>query len=417
MRGTWSGLGLLLVVPWLAGCVSGPQVRLDTGQGPPLVYRPPADQPPPVELRQEEFVSALTELVLRTPLSLAPPRHEGRVLLASWEGASSRDPAQRLLERQCAPSEPPDGCLVLPENAPPPEALARMRLALSFAMDTVWEGAAVPLSEYLDPLAFKVMVYTALSTYLILLMFPVPEPVTKGLAAVLSVYLVAYLGLGPVRAMAKAGWRLLADSQRAATTGDLKEAGHRFGRVLGDSGMRVLLLLATAALGGKEGFVGKGPGLPGFTRAALASPARTGVSLEAAGQVRSVALGVKELTVVLAPTAVAATAMGPMDGNNRAPTALETAEAGGTHSGFLKNYRNKPPEELRRGISSLKKQIALHQDKISNPEKHIPDWPSLDPRERESLLNRKWPQDIQRQTEQLEILEGLLKKAEGAQRP
>lgn len=41
MRGTWSGLGLLLVVPWLAGCVSGPWVRLDTGQGAPLVYTPP----------------------------------------------------------------------------------------------------------------------------------------------------------------------------------------------------------------------------------------------------------------------------------------------------------------------------------------------------------------------------------------
>jgi hypothetical protein len=34
MRHTWSGLGLLLVVPWLAGCVSGPQVRLDTGKKP-----------------------------------------------------------------------------------------------------------------------------------------------------------------------------------------------------------------------------------------------------------------------------------------------------------------------------------------------------------------------------------------------
>ncbi len=33
MRGTWSGLGLLLVVPWMVGCVSGPLVRLDTGQG------------------------------------------------------------------------------------------------------------------------------------------------------------------------------------------------------------------------------------------------------------------------------------------------------------------------------------------------------------------------------------------------
>ncbi|PTL83158.1 hypothetical protein [Vitiosangium sp. GDMCC 1.1324] len=311
MRGTWSGLGLLLVVPWLVGCVSGPQVRLETGQGAPILYTPPADQPPPVEVRQEEFVSALTELVLHMHLSLELPRREGRVQLASWEG-ESRDPVQRMMEHQCAPSEPPDGCLVLPGNAPPPQTLMRMRLALSFALDTVWEGAAVPLSEYLDPLAFKLMVYAALSTYLLTLMMP--EPMTKGLAAALTLYLVAYLGLGPVLSMLEAGWRLLEDSQRATTVEHLKEAGHRFGRVLGDSGMRVLLLLTTAALSGGTGFAGRGPGLPGFGRAALASQARTGVALEAAGQVRSVALGVKQLTVVLAPTAVAATAMGPGGG-------------------------------------------------------------------------------------------------------
>jgi hypothetical protein len=213
------------------------------------------------------------------------------------------------MERQCAPSESPDGCLVLPGNAPPPETRARLRLALSFALDTVWEGAAVPLSEYLDPLAFKLMVYTALSTWLLVLMMP--EPVTKGLAAILTLYLVAYLGLGPVWAMVEAGWRLLEESERASTSEELRGAGRRFGLVVGDNGMRVLLLLATAALGGKEGFLGKGPGLPGFGQAALASSARTRVALEAAGQVKSVSLGVRQLTVRLAPTAVAAVNMGP----------------------------------------------------------------------------------------------------------
>jgi hypothetical protein len=300
MRGTWSGLGLLLVMPWLTACLSGPQVRLDTSH-----------QPPPVELRQEEFVSGLTELLLHVPLPVATPRWEGRIRLASSENSAWENPAQRRMERQCAPSEPSDGCLVLPDNAPPPETLARMRLALSFAMDTVWEGAAAPISEYLDPLAFKTMVCTAMSTYLLLLMIPVPEPVTKGVAAALTLYLVAYLGLGPVWAMVEAGGWLLEDSQRARTTGELKEAGHRFGRVLGDSGMRVLLLLVTAALSGKTNFLARGPGLPGFGRAALAFSTRTGVTLEAAGNVRSVALGARQLTAVLAPTAVAATAMGP----------------------------------------------------------------------------------------------------------
>jgi hypothetical protein len=121
MHGTWSGLGLLLVVHWLAACVSGPPVRLETGQGAPLDYRPPADEPPPVRVSQEEFVSALTDLVLQGPMSLELPRREGRVVPASWSASA------------CPPSEPADGCLVLPSNAPPPETLARLRLALSFA--------------------------------------------------------------------------------------------------------------------------------------------------------------------------------------------------------------------------------------------------------------------------------------------
>jgi hypothetical protein len=321
MRGKWNGLGLLLLVPWLTNCVAGPMVRLDTGQGPPIVYAPSASEPPPVEIRQEELVRALTDMVLHLPLSLSPSRREGRVVLASWGG--SRDTAQGMLPNRCAPDESPEGCLVLPENAPPPETLARLRLALSFAMDTVWEGATVPISEYLDPLAFKVMVYTAMSTMLLALMMP--EPVTKGLAAVLTLYLVAYLGLGPVWSMVKAGWRLLDDSKQATSPAELKAAGHRFGRVLGDNGMRVLLLLATAALGGQRNFVTTGPRLPGFRQAALASPARIGVSLEAAGQVRTVVLGAREVVVGLAPTAVAATVLKPGSGPSE-ESVLESAD-------------------------------------------------------------------------------------------
>ncbi len=62
--------------------------------------------------------------------------------------------------------------------------------------------------------------------------------------------------------MVKAGWQLLHDCEQATTTGELKQAGHRFGRVLGDNGMRVFLLLATAAIGGQSSFMSKGPRCP-----------------------------------------------------------------------------------------------------------------------------------------------------------
>jgi Tfp pilus assembly protein PilE len=88
---------------------------------------------------------------------------------------------------------------------------------------------------------------------------------------------------------------------------------------------------------------------------------------------------------------------------------FEAAQAGGRHSGFLRNYLNKTAEELKRGIRSIQKQIAEHESKIADPAKHIDDWASLDPRQQVALVTKKWPGDIQRQKEQLGILKELLK--------
>lgn len=91
------------------------------------------------------------------------------------------------------------------------------------------------------------------------------------------------------------------------------------------------------------------------------------------------------------------------------PGAFETAKNGGKHAGYYKNYADKPTPEIKKAIDSQKKLIAEHQSKIANPEKHIPDFKKLDPRQQEALVNKKWPSDIQRQSEQLDILEGILK--------
>jgi hypothetical protein len=143
--------------------------------------------------------------------------------------------------------------------------------------------------------------------------------------------------------------------------------------------------------------------LPSISEAAAVGALQLGIKLAGVEEVSAVAVVEGSLVITLAPTAVAMTA----------GTAFEVAAAGGRHAGFLRNYQGKSPDELRRGIDSLKKQIAEHRDKIANPRKHIPDWESLDPRQQKALLDKKWLSDIQRQTEQLEILEGLLKEATG----
>jgi len=82
---------------------------------------------------------------------------------------------------------------------------------------------------------------------------------------------------------------------------------------------------------------------------------------------------------------------------------------GGKHYKHLTNYKNHSTKEIEKGINSYEKQIQLHQNKIKEPEKYIPTWKSLDYRQREALINKKWNKDIERLKEQKEILECILK--------
>ena len=85
------------------------------------------------------------------------------------------------------------------------------------------------------------------------------------------------------------------------------------------------------------------------------------------------------------------------------------AMLGGEHKGHYARYKNISDNELLKGIKSYDKQIKLHYDKIKNPESYIENWNTLDPREREALLNEKWNDDIRRLSQQKEIFECILK--------
>jgi RHS repeat-associated protein len=91
--------------------------------------------------------------------------------------------------------------------------------------------------------------------------------------------------------------------------------------------------------------------------------------------------------------------------------AFGTAVEGGKHAGFLVNYANRSVDEILKGINSLGKQIAKHEDKIANPSKYEKNWNKLSKEEQQGLIN-KWQKDIQRQKEQKEILEQLKKAKE-----
>jgi hypothetical protein len=247
------------------------------------------------------------------------------------------------------------------------------------------------------------------TTYMVLVSIP-DVTVSKGLAAVMTATLISYVGVDTFWGLVVGFKRLMEEAERATTFSELREAGERYGKVMGRNAARAFAMLATAAMGNTApGLAAKVPMLPGSVQAAAQARTHVGIRLAAVGAVESVTVSAESVTIALAPEAVAMSARGS-DGSDAPPkSALEIAEVGGKHAGFLKNYQGKSPEELRRGIASLQKQIALHKDKIANPDKHIPNWSSLDPRQQEALVQKKWPSDIQRQAEQLDILEGLLK--------
>ncbi|RKH32798.1 hypothetical protein D7Y13_07510 [Corallococcus praedator] len=308
----WRIAALLLL---MTGCATARVVNLDTGQGKPIVYTPV--ETAPVKIDEEAFKDAVTRLILDMKLEVALPEaaQEGRSLLASTggivEGARGR-PVAGSDERICQRQGDPGRCLGLLPGGFALGPMERRMMALSFALDTVWEGVEEALEDLLNPAALRVMVTSMIGSALVMLV--APEPITKAIALALTASLIAYLGTGPVWNLGQGFLQLMDESQAARDLSALKSAGHRFGRVLGDNGARVLVLVAMTALGGKQAMAAQGPRLPGFAQASLRARMEGGFQLSSvlAGEVHSLSLSsAGVLNVALAPTAVAAVAMGP----------------------------------------------------------------------------------------------------------
>ncbi|WP_375755252.1 hypothetical protein [Corallococcus exercitus] len=302
------GVGLLLLGLLCVGCATSRVIQLDTGDGSPIVYTPPRSVDP-IPIPEDGFREVLLQLVLemRFPLQ-AEQQPRSRLQLASW-GPASRE--QKLDPTEwCSRQEMPTECLsLLDDGFSFLDVSARRRLALSFAWDGVWDGVQGAVVEVVNPLMLRAMISTAMAAYMALLVMP--EPITKLVAIALTTYVIAYVGLETFVQLVRGWERLSNEAERAVTFEELEDAGHRFGKVMGTSGARILILALTAALGGGASNVAaKGPMLPGFARAALAAETNAGLHLTAAasGGVRSISLAEGVLTIGVASTAVAATA-------------------------------------------------------------------------------------------------------------
>ncbi len=147
----------------------------------------------------------------------------------------------------------------------------------------------------LNPTRVLATLSFTITAYMALLL--APEPVTKGVAAAFSLLMWGYLGwefFDLLRAYA----RLHEDAPRASTFAELREVGEHFGKVIGPSSVRVLVMVATAAIGETAALLSKGPRLPGLGQASGTVELNTGLRLmDAATGVERVIVSVNEGTI------------------------------------------------------------------------------------------------------------------------
>ncbi|MBN8229408.1 AHH domain-containing protein [Corallococcus macrosporus] len=297
----------------MAGCsTSRVVVHLETGNGQRIVHD--AVEMAPVQVDEDAFTSALTQLILDLRMDVA---------LRETEAADARGWVRSRTLLASSGGIADDGLSLVGGTGLTLSRKDRTLMALSFALDSVWEGVGAEVGKLLNPAALKAMVTSAALS--LLLTMTLPEPVTKAIAVALTAATVAYLGIVPVWEMGRGFVRLWDEAGTATSVIELQDIGHRFGRVLGANGTRVLVLLVTASLGGKNAMAAQGPKLPGFPQAALRAEAEAGFQLGAAmsGGVTSISLpAAGVLNVALAPGAAAALAMysnGQIPGDTEGP--------------------------------------------------------------------------------------------------
>ncbi|MFY0570606.1 hypothetical protein ACN28E_43200 [Archangium lansingense] len=139
-------------------------------------------------------------------------------------------------------------CLGLFTDGPYLRTDDRRTLALALAFGTVLDETRVALGRELSQQAVLSSLVWAAGMYLALWL--VPEPSTKAMAAVLSVVLLAWLGVDAVWGLMD-GWARMAHRAHEATTfEELREAGEEFGRRIGTDAARAMIL-AVATLSGR----------------------------------------------------------------------------------------------------------------------------------------------------------------------
>ncbi|WP_157758624.1 AHH domain-containing protein [Cystobacter fuscus] len=231
-----------------------------------------------VQVSDFELNEAMSTLVLNMPLRVAgshfPLYLHRKLALASVTGEAWRTPLAksygRFCERQCTPGD----CLELFKDGPGLDGEDKRDIALALSVNTALEARDAELRSMFSTTQLWTTLSLTLTGYMALV--AAPEPVSKGVAAALTVLLWGYLGW-ELFDLLRAYFQLWEEAAEASTFAELHEAGKRFGKVIGPNSMRILLLLGTAAVGETAALVSKAPKLPGFAKAEGSLKSQAGI--------------------------------------------------------------------------------------------------------------------------------------------
>jgi hypothetical protein len=325
---------VVVVLFWaLSTSCSTHVVRLDTGRGQPLIHVSRTDDARPVELGKAEFTQALAQEIRQSRPSFNPEKAarelfevssrtgwyqytqregvvplDGRPAGSQWAEVDARVTQEYL--RFCEAIGKPGDCRKALMNTPVLTGDGRYALGMSFAIEEIVPEMMQSFKDMADPEAIKATLYWTMTIYAA--MWLAPEPVfSKGLATIITASFICYIGVDTFWTLIQ-GWRRLVEELDHATSfAEIREAGRRYGKVMGKNAARAFALLLTAAIGQTAAsFSAKVPTLPGSAQASAAGAARVGVQLTKVAQVEAVAVTANAVTITLAPNAVASTAEG-----------------------------------------------------------------------------------------------------------
>ncbi len=362
---------VLLLLVLLSGCSASTRsvVRLDTGQGQPIIHTPRRDVAP-VQLSEKEFRKAVSQQAPSVPVVARPLEHarqlfgvpersgwyryegRGHRLLPSQPGnhlnvrlLPEEEELKRCYLEWCERTWGPGDCLRLLVDKPFLDGDAKYALAMAIAHSKVLGAMKAELARMVSPQAVVATVVGGLTMYAILL--ALPEPVSKGIAALLTLGAMAYLGWDTVWRLVD-GWLVLMKEVDQATTFDgIYAAGTKFGDAMGEKAARAFVMLGTVALGSTaSGMATTLPKLPGAGQAAVVAEAQMNLrwTAPALAQVASVAITAEGVTLALAPNAVA---MAARDSSGGKAGALAAPPSSGGPGEWVKADESMP-EQARR---------------------------------------------------------------------